>query len=343
MAYTYDKQLWKDYPDTSTPITADRLNHMEDGIAEAAKNGGGESDKVGVVKMFSGSTAPEGWLLCDGSAVSRTTYSELFSIIGTTYGTGDGSTTFNIPNIKGRTVVGLNSSDTDFKTLGKTGGEKTHKLTVNEMPSHKHNVSFSTQLGNAEQRLALGSNSGGTTGTTGVYGTPTVDAGGNQPHNNLQPYIVLNYIIKASTTTPVQAEVIDSLDGNSTTNAPSVHAVNDGLKNKIIVDTLFSGVGTKATNLTDFFTTTMTKNPLDYDFVVITFSNNGSQYEEINVIMTPKTDSNGVTVYFAATNLYYVYMRVICSENAIKHRVMDHKAWATSDVYIKSVIGIKIN
>lgn len=227
MAYTYNKQLWKDYPDTSTPITADRLNHMEDGISEAAKSGG-ESDKVGVVKMFSGSTAPEGWLICDGSAVSRTTYSELFSIIGTTYGVGDDSTTFNIPNIKGRTVVGLNSSDTDFKTLGKTGGEKTHTLTIDEIPAHTHKLTYDIS--------GAGTNTGGTvalgnTSTTSSLGT--LPTGGGQAHNNLQPYIVLNYIIKASTTTTIQAEVIDSLDGDSTTNAPSIRAVNE-IKGKIL-------------------------------------------------------------------------------------------------------------
>lgn len=188
--------------------------------------GGGESDKVGVVKMFSGSTAPEGWLICDGSAVSRTTYSELFSIIGTTYGVGDNSTTFNIPNIKGRTVVGLNSSDTDFNVLGKNGGEKTHTLTINEIPAHTHNLTY--------DKSGAGANTGGTVAlgnTSTTSSLATLPTGGGQPHNNLQPYIVLNYIIKASTTTPVQAEVIDSLDGDSTTNAPSVRAVNEGLGN----------------------------------------------------------------------------------------------------------------
>lgn len=93
---------------------------------------------------------------------------------------------------QGRVPVGLDTSDTDFNEIGKTGGEKQHTLTVNEIPSHKHNVSFSTQLGNAEQRLALGSNSG-ITGITGVYGTPTVNSGGDKPHNNLQPYIVMAF------------------------------------------------------------------------------------------------------------------------------------------------------
>jgi microcystin-dependent protein len=79
--------------------------------------------------MFAGSTAPTGWLLCDGTAVSRTTYSDLFAITSTTYGVGDGSTTFNLPNLKGRVPVGLDTSQTEFDVLGETGGAKTHTLT----------------------------------------------------------------------------------------------------------------------------------------------------------------------------------------------------------------------
>ncbi|MDO5003366.1 MAG: hypothetical protein Q4E39_03965 [bacterium] len=115
------------------------------------------------------------------------------------------------------------------------------------------------------------------------------------------------------------------------------------IDNKVIVDTLFNGIGTKATNATDFFTTAMTKNPLDYDFVVITLSNSGNQYEEMNVVMTPKTDTNGIVVYFAATTQYYAYLRIMCAENSIKHRIMEVKTWGLSNVYIKQVLGIKIS
>ena len=129
-------------------------------------------------------------MICNGSAISRTTYSNLFSIIGTTYGSGDGSTTFNIPNLKGKVPVGLNSSDDSFKTLGQTGGEKTHKLTVDEMPKHSHQAKNSGSLTAGYGGLFRNNSNDGY-----VYGYIN-DTGGDQAHNNLQPYIVLNYIIK---------------------------------------------------------------------------------------------------------------------------------------------------
>jgi microcystin-dependent protein len=93
---------------------------------------------IGGVIPFAGVSAPVGYLLCNGSAVSRAEYDELYQIIGETYGAGDGSTTFNVPDLKGKVVFCKNASDADFDTLGETGGEKTHTLTVAEMPSHNH-------------------------------------------------------------------------------------------------------------------------------------------------------------------------------------------------------------
>ena len=80
------------------------------------------SEPAGIVMPFAGSTAPQGYLLCDGSAVSRTDYADLFTAIGTTYGAGDESTTFNLPNLSGRVVLGVSQSH----ALGTTGGEATH-------------------------------------------------------------------------------------------------------------------------------------------------------------------------------------------------------------------------
>lgn len=146
---------------------------------------------VGSINLYAGSSAPTGWLICDGSAVSRTTYADLFDVIGTTYGSGDGSTTFNIPNLKGNVPVGLDSNDTDFDTLGETGGEKEHTLTTDEMPSHNHEITIHRTAG-AGTMVAQSSGTGGSvTGSSWVIG----NTGGGDAHNNLQPYIVLNYII----------------------------------------------------------------------------------------------------------------------------------------------------
>lgn len=167
---------------------------------------------AGIVMAFAGSSAPAGWLLCDGAAVSRTTYATLFALIGTTYGAGDGSTTFNVPNLKGRVPVGKDAGQTEFDVLGETGGEKTHQLTSAEMPSHTHTQNAHShvqqQPGAATGNFASGTRDASSCGTGGspsaladALSTQTTVAvnqntGGDGAHNNLQPYIALNYIIK---------------------------------------------------------------------------------------------------------------------------------------------------
>lgn len=147
------------------------------------------AEQIGVVKAFAGSVAPSGYILCDGSAISRTTYAGLFSVIGTAYGTGDGSTTFNIPDLRQRIPVGFKSGDSDFGTLGQTGGEKTHTLSVSEMPAHSHDISCAQENLGGSSRVQ--SSPVGTSATLS-----TSSKGGGGAHNNIQPYQVLNYIIK---------------------------------------------------------------------------------------------------------------------------------------------------
>lgn len=230
---------------------------------------------TGAIVQFSGISAPTDWLLCDGSAVSRTTYADLFAVLTSTlgtvtitiatpgvvsytahglatgdgiyltttgalptglsqntkywvikndansfwlatsldnalagtkiatsgsqsgthtaticpYGVGDGSTTFNLPNLKGAVAVGKNQSDTEFAGLGQTGGEKTHVLTEAEMPAHTHALTFNNYGSPFTSIGYAGGASGGSTENTTSKGSGTA-------HNNLQPYLTINYIIK---------------------------------------------------------------------------------------------------------------------------------------------------
>lgn len=206
---------------------------------------------AGMMTMTAASTAPSGWMLCNGSAISRTTYADLFTAIGTTYGVGDGSTTFNIPDLRSRVPVGAHSGHTEFDTLGETGGVKEVTLTAAQsgLPAHNHSASagndnvdhsHSGSTGTVSSDHAHGFSFTETTDSTGDgaarydssgaaaqgtqnYGTGginanhthafgtggrsafhqhaiTVDsiaaANASQAHTNLQPYIVVNYIIK---------------------------------------------------------------------------------------------------------------------------------------------------
>lgn len=146
---------------------------------------------VGTIIPYAGSTIPSNYMLCEGQALSRIEYDLLFNAIGTTYGVGDGTTTFNLPNLKGRVITGLDHTDASFDTLGEKGGEKTHTLTVEEMPSHNH--IFNTRMSSVSN---LPEGSQGAYMLAGENDDIIANTGGDQPHNNLQPYIVLNYIIK---------------------------------------------------------------------------------------------------------------------------------------------------
>ncbi len=149
---------------------------------------------VGEVKLYAGveSSIPTGWMKCDGRLLNRTTYKDLFSKIGTIYGAGDGKTTFALPNMSGRVPVGQGGG----YNVGSKGGEATHKLTVSEIPEHKHIAPFSEAYGNDPWGLVskghYGSNGGRDFDNWWAYTSPV---GGNQPHNNMQPYLTMFYII----------------------------------------------------------------------------------------------------------------------------------------------------
>jgi len=142
----------------------------------------------GMVLAYGGSSAPSGWLLCNGAAVSRTTYSDLFAILSTTFGVGDGSTTFNVPNFMGRTVLGAGAgAGLTLRACGDIGGSETHALTAAELATHAHSYNRNASAGSGP--LAAGSQGGLIGDTTGAVGS-------GSPHNNVQPFGVANYIIK---------------------------------------------------------------------------------------------------------------------------------------------------
>lgn len=148
---------------------------------------GAELCPVGMSFEWNASNVPTGYLLEDGAAKSRTTYADLFAVIGTTYGVGDGSTTFNVPDSRGRVDVCIKDSETEFNTMGKKGG---HKL----MQSHNHRLkawSYATAVASGY----FGANQDISTYDNYDSGTHITYTGGGDSQN-LQPYIVKRKIIK---------------------------------------------------------------------------------------------------------------------------------------------------
>ena len=223
--------------DKGNKIIKEKFNKL---IDDLNNEGVGDTFPIGAITEYPVSeSVPNNWLLCNGQAVSRIEYEELFEILGTTWGTGDGSTTFNLPNRAGLIAIGAGThTDTngDSKTfvLGQEYGEYNHTLTTQEMPSHDHNISIvgigSGSYGYNVSSLSIGSSQNEKTGTKG----------GGQSHNNIQPSQATNFIIKARQSAGVSASVIQEDGTPNETDVYSSEATKELIKTKYILATISS-------------------------------------------------------------------------------------------------------
>lgn len=252
-----DKINFKNLPDKTTSITAEKLNKIQENVEKAineksslpvggdegqilakASNqdndvewidnigqGGGDTLPIGAILPFSGDIIPNGWLLCDGSSFSVTSYPELFDVIGTTYGYDDDRNP-KLPDLRGRVAVGkkdaTSADDTEFSSLGKTGGGTAKdKIKV-----------AGTYYGLVDTKIVSGTGYGGQ-GLVSV--TKNTSESAQSLDNNgidfMPPHLVTNFIIKAKNTAVVKGDVIQEDGTASETNVYSATAVNNKIEN----------------------------------------------------------------------------------------------------------------
>jgi microcystin-dependent protein len=161
------------------------------------------------IRMTGFQFAPKGWALCNGQILPINQNQALFAILGTTYG-GNGQTTFALPDLRGRVPVHM---DGGFN-LGQQGGEASHTLTANEMPSHTHSLGISTAVSHQADpsgRVLGNVEAGALNYYAPLDGSATLspatvgNSGGSQPHENMQPYLTINFIIALQGIFPSQS------------------------------------------------------------------------------------------------------------------------------------------
>lgn len=158
----------------------------------------GDSLPIGTTLLWYADNIPNGYVELNGQELSRATYSELFDVIGTTFGDGDGSTTFNVPDMRDRVPVGVSSTDTNINAVGKIYGEKKHTMTQEEVAPHPHGFQGGAALFVQENQGVKGIGTG-TLWTQGVgaIATTSTDGGKATPFNVMQPSLALRFICKA--------------------------------------------------------------------------------------------------------------------------------------------------
>jgi microcystin-dependent protein len=226
MGVTASKAIPYPEPTDQAKLGADQMKAMAERI-DVLMSAQAANDPVGAIMAWPSATPPSGYLACDGAAVSRTTYAALFAVIGTTFGGGDGSTTFALPDLRGRTPLGVGTATgaagATAHTLGQKSGEETHALTIAELASHTHTGTTGNE--NAYHQhdppVAAGyrepsysyrsiattndpfwSNADANNRTSNQtafhqHGFTTAGTGSGTAHNTLPPYVGLHFVIKA--------------------------------------------------------------------------------------------------------------------------------------------------
>ena len=157
---------------------------------------------VGEIRMFAGNFAPQGWALCDGQLLAISQNDVLFSLVGTTYG-GDGQNTFGLPDLRGRIPLHMGQGPgLSSRTIGQNGGSETVTLTPAQLPAHGHVLNADSGAANSTDplgRLPAASTGSSTYGnlapSVAMRADAVASAGGNQAHDNMMPFLCINFII----------------------------------------------------------------------------------------------------------------------------------------------------
>ena len=368
-----DKINFKNLPNKTTPINAENLNKIQENMEKAineksslpvggdegqilakASNqdndvewidnigqGGGDTLPIGAILPFSGDVIPNGWLLCDGSVIEQEDYPELFEVLAGNYGIISREE-IRLPDLRGKVTIGKDSTDADFDTLGKTGGEKEHTLTIDEMPSHMHNIMTNANwnsLDSTYNHLARGSNGTDELKDGTEFGARA--SGGSQPHNNLQPYIVTNYIIKAKMTVAIEGEIIQEDGTASETNVYSSVAMDNKIQALKRVTLYENASGTNTT-------LTLNDSVANYEDIEIFYKSNDNAYSSVKV-----NNANNKNIFLVnmtpntTNNVLYVKATIVKAQNDSITVVDGLEGYgsggitAGNKIYIVKVVGYK--
>lgn len=286
---------------------------------EEISMGFGEELPIGTILPFADDTIPSGYLLCDGSAVSRETYSILFSIIGTTYGSGDGSTTFNLPNLKGKVPIGLDSSDSDFDTLGETGGDKTQDLRalIGAVNGNIKSIGYQPAGVVPSQSYSMAI-TGSTVSVSNVSHSVKVVKSDGKASSTIQPYTVVNYIIKATQTAvlPISSQVVDNYS-TSATDSYSANYINSNYIKETATVLYENSTGSNTT-------VTLNDDPTNYDYLEVDFKTNDGTYHRIKSpnpygaleLFVVRTSGTGTSNVYIKSSVWAITGNVL---NSINH------------------------